>query len=72
MQTHGEKTVVLLPQCPVKSDWKQLRRSLDELTRQKAREFRVHPNHISELGSAALSEEECAGLFERVNAQLTP
>ena len=72
VQTHGEKTVVLLPQCPVKSDWKQLRRSLDELTRQKAREFRVHPNHISEIGSAALSEEECAGLFERVNAQLTP
>ena len=72
VQTHGEKTVILLPQCPVKSDWKQLRRSLDELTRQKAREFRVHPNHISEIGSAALSEEECAGLFERVNAQLTP
>ena len=72
VQTHGEKTVVLLPQCPVKSDWKQLRRPLDELTRQKAREFRVHPNHISEIGSAALSEEECAGLFERVNAQLTP
>lgn len=72
VQTHGEKTVVLLPQCPAKADWKQLRRPLDELMRQKAREFRVPPNHIAEIGAAALSEEECAGLFERVNAQLTP
>ncbi len=72
IQTHGEKTVILLPQCPVKSDWKQLRKPLDELSRQKAHEFRVHAGRIAEIGDAALSEEECAGLFEHVNAQLTP
>lgn len=72
IQTHGEKTVILLPQCPTKSDWKQLRRPLDELSRQKAHEFRVHAGRIAEIGDAALSEEECAGLFEHVNAQLTP
>ena len=65
VQTHGEKTVVLLPQCPQKKDWRQLRATLDELARRKVREFRVPPKRIREIGEAVLSPEDCARLFKR-------
>lgn len=71
IQTHGEKVVILLPQCPVKSDWKQLRRVLDDLSRRKAREFRVRPKNIFEVKKETLTEEDCVKMFERANAQPT-
>ena len=70
VQAHGEKAVILLPQCPVKSDWKQLRKTLDELSRRKAREFRVRPKNVFEIRKETLTEEDCAKMFERAeNAQ---
>ena len=65
IQTHGEKVVVLLPQCPKKKDWRQLRPALDDLVRRKAREFRVPPHRLREIGDAVLSPEDCVRLFKR-------
>ncbi len=72
VQTHGERVVALLPQCPAKTDWTKLRPTLDALTQQKANEFRIHDSRIAEIGDAALTEAECAGLFERANATTVP
>ena len=65
VQTHGEKTVVLLPQCPPKKEWRQLRPLVDELQKRKAREFRVPPKRLREIGETPLSAEDCARLFRR-------
>ena len=65
VQTHGEKTIILLPQCPAKKEWRQLRPVLEELARRKAREFRVPPKRIREIGDAVLSPEDCTSLFGR-------
>ncbi|MGN0847165.1 MAG: protein kinase [Kiritimatiellia bacterium] len=67
VQMHDEKTVILLPQCPRKLDWKKLRPVVDELARKKAREFRVRPRHIIELGENIVSEEEIDALFQRTH-----
>ena len=64
-QTHGDRTIILLPQCPAKSDWNSLRAVLDELAQQKSTEYRVPPDRISEIDDAALTDAACARLFGR-------
>lgn len=50
VQTHGIKAVILLPQCPIKSEWDKLRPVLDELVRKKSSEFRVSKYNTFEIG----------------------
>ncbi len=69
VQTHGEKTVVLLPQCPPKKEWRQLRPLVDELQKRKAREFRVPPKRLREIGETPLTAEDCARLFRRASTR---
>lgn len=63
VQTHSEKAVIILPQCPPRRTWKQLRPALEELKRKKAREFHVLPCHTHEVGEAPLSEDELLHMF---------
>ena len=72
VQSHGEKAVFLLPQCPTKKDWKQLRPPLDELIRRKQREFRVKKANLHEIGGNVLSENACDRIFQRVNQAKSP
>ena len=63
IQSHSEKVIILLPQCPAKKSWTVLRASLDELIQKKAREFRVPAKRIHEIGEAPLSEDELLKIF---------
>ena len=63
VQAHSEKAVILLPQCPPRRTWKQLRPALEELKRKKAREFHVLSRNIHEVGETPLSEEELLRMF---------
>lgn len=63
IQSHSEKVIILLPQCPPKKNWATLRASLDELIKKKAREFHVPAKRIHEIGEAPLSEDELLKIF---------
>lgn len=62
-QSHGDKTIFLMPQCPNKKDWRQLRAALEELKRRKRLEFHVDPARVHEIGTELLSEEACDRIF---------
>lgn len=63
VQSHSAKAVILLPHCPPKRTWRQLRPALDDLTRRKAREFHVRQRDIHEIGETPLSEDEMMRMF---------
>ena len=63
VQAHSEKAVIILPQCPPRRSWKQMRPAIEELKGKKAREFHVLSRHIHEVGETPLSEEELLRIF---------
>ena len=63
VQAHSAKAVIILPQCPARRTWKQLRPALEELKRKKAREFHVLSRNIHEVGETPLSDEELLRIF---------
>lgn len=63
VQAHSEKAVIILPQCPARRTWKQLRPVLEELKRKKAREFHVLSRNIHEVGETPLSDDELLRIF---------
>ncbi len=70
VQTHGEKTVILLPQCPAQSTWEKLRPVVDDLQRKKAREFRISPRHVFELDDTILSDGELEDIFQSTHTSV--
>jgi len=65
IQSHSEKAIILLPQCPPRKKWDALRPILDELIQKKAREFHVAPERIHEIGEAPLSDSGLLKIFPR-------
>lgn len=65
VQLHNEKLVLLVPQCPPRRNWKQLRPVLNELVQRKIKEFHVPEDRVHTIGDAPLSEQQCVDLFRR-------
>ncbi len=63
IQSHSEKAIILLPQCPAKKNWKALRPALDGLIKEKAREFHVPAKRIHEIGESPLPDDKLLKIF---------
>ncbi len=63
IQSHSERAVIILPQCPSKKKWSDIQPSLVQLANSKAREFHVAPDRIFVINEVPLPDSDMIKIF---------